>query len=279
MKHLDLFSGIGGFALAAHWVGGIETTQFVEIEPFCQKILAKNFPGVPIHDDVTTFTTHRGEFDLVTAGFPCQDISIAGHGVGLDGKRSGLFFEIVRIIRECRPRFVVLENVAALLSCRNGRDMGAVLWELSESGYDAEWDVIPASALGANHARERTWIVAYANSDRRSKPQWEACREVLGRRFLSENFDRKKLRPGHQCHELLAAPRLGDIAEFPRVDDGVSTGLDEIARRSRIKALGNAIVPQVALIPLQRVKDLTYATEQDDRHAQQRLHSPTRTKP
>lgn len=263
MRHLDLFSGIGGFALAARWVGGIKTTQFVEIEPFCQKVLAKNFPGVPIHGDVTTFTTHRGEFDLVTAGFPCQDISIAGHGVGLDGDRSGLFFEIIRIIREARPRYVVLENVSALLSCRKGRDMGTALWQLSESGYDAEWDVIPASALGANHARERAWIVAYANSERRSEPERGECREVLGRRVLSSDSPREKLRPSDKCDELLAAPRLGDIAKFPRANDGVSTGLDEITRRNRIKALGNAIVPQVAMIPLQRIKDLTNETGGD----------------
>ena len=111
MRHLDLFSGIGGFALAAKWIG-ITTTQFVEVDPFCQKVLQKNFPGVPIHDDVTTFTAPRGVFDIATGGYPCQDNSLANpRGKGLDGDRSGLWFEMLRVIDECRPKMVVVENV------------------------------------------------------------------------------------------------------------------------------------------------------------------------
>lgn len=249
LQHLDLFSGIGGFALAAQWVGGIKTAQFVEIERFCQKVLAKNFPGVPIHGDITTFT-HRGDFDLITAGFPCQDISIAGNGAGLDGERSGLFYEVIRIIRECRPRYVILENVAALLSSNGGRDMATVLWELSQIGYDAEWEIIPASALGADHTRERLWIVAYPNSVGYEIEERRERVPVSQRRLLHQNANGQILRQIDKCAELLKAPRLGDVANFPRVDDGVSDRVD------RIRALGNAVVPQVAMVPLQRVLDL-----------------------
>jgi len=161
LQHLDLFSGIGGFSLAAQMVGGIETRQFVEIDPYCQKVLAKNFPGIPIHDDIRTYSAKPGDFDLITGGFPCQDISCANpNGRGLEGERSGLFFELMRIVRECRPRYLVLENVAEMLRKQRGRIMGTVLWELSQGGYDAEWQTISAASVGAPHLRERVFIVA-----------------------------------------------------------------------------------------------------------------------
>ena len=117
IRMLDLFSGIGGFSLAARWVGGIETVQFVEKEPFCHRVLAKHWPGVPIHDDICTFTPAAGSADLVVGGFPCQDISIAGRRAGIkDSTRSGLFYELMRVVRLVGPRFVVLENVAAITS-------------------------------------------------------------------------------------------------------------------------------------------------------------------
>ena len=159
MEVLDLFSGIGGFAIAAHQAG-FETTQFVEQAQFPQKVLRKHFPNIPIHDDITTFTGNKGGFDIITAGFPCQDLSVANaNGRGLDGERSGLFFEVVRLIRSIRPQFVVLENVPALLT----RGLDRVLWEIAESGFDAEWQIVSASSLGAPHRRERIFIVAYPN--------------------------------------------------------------------------------------------------------------------
>ena len=118
LKLLDLFSGIGGFSYAAERiVGGFKTTQFVELDPYCQKVLRKNFPNTPIHDDIKTFTAKRGQFDIITAGFPCQDLSVAGkqRGIG-EGTRSGLFYEIIRLLGEIQPRFVLFENVRNLLS-------------------------------------------------------------------------------------------------------------------------------------------------------------------
>ena len=161
LKILDTFAGIGGFSYAAHeLVGGFETTQFVEIDPFCQKVLKRHFPKVPCHDDIKTFTAYPGQFDVITGGFPCQDISVAGRREGItDESRSGLFYELIRVIRLVRPKFVVMENVAAILN--NGLDI--VLGELSEAGYDAEWSIISASSLGAAHRRSRWWCVAYTN--------------------------------------------------------------------------------------------------------------------
>ena len=158
LKLLDTFSGIGGFSYAAEkLVGGFETTQFIEIDPYCQKVLKKHWPNVPIHDDIKTFTAKPFQYDAVCGGFPCQDLSVAGRGKGITPEtRSGLFYELMRVIRMVRPKYVILENVAAILN--NGLDI--VLGELSEAGYDAEWAVISASSLGACHQRSRWFCVA-----------------------------------------------------------------------------------------------------------------------
>ena len=164
LRMLDTFAGIGGFSYAAtKLVGGYRTTQFIEIDPFCQKILKKHFPFTPIHDDIRTFTAIPGQYDVICGGFPCQDISVAGGREGITEKsRSGLFYELMRVICLVRPKFVVMENVAAILN--NGLDI--VLGELSQAGYDAEWSVISASSLGACHRRSRWWLVAYPNGFR-----------------------------------------------------------------------------------------------------------------
>ena len=163
LKLLDLFSGIGGLKVAQEMVGGFETTQFVENDPYCQKVLKKHWPHIPIHDDIRTFTAEPFQFDAVCGGFPCQDISTAGRGKGItEESRSGLFYELMRVVRMVRPRYVILENVAAILN--NGLDI--VLGELSEAGYDAEWAVISASSLGACRQSSRWWLVAYPNSNR-----------------------------------------------------------------------------------------------------------------
>ncbi len=170
LRMIDTFSGIGGFSLAARWLGGIETVQFVEREPYCQRILAKHWPTVPIHDDICTFNPAPGSADIVCGGFPCQDISTAGKQAGIkEGTRSGLFYELMRIVRLVGPQYVVLENVAAITS--NGLD--AVLGTLADAGFDAEWACIPAADVGACHRRDRWWCVAYSNDARHQTPWGE----------------------------------------------------------------------------------------------------------
>jgi len=155
--HLDLFSGIGGFALAARWAG-FETIGFCEIDKYAQKVLKKNFPGVPIYEDVTKLNGDQfKDIYLLTGGFPCQDISIAGKGAGLDGERSGLWTELHRIISEVRPKYALIENVPAL-TFRGGT---RVIGDLTEIGYDTEWQIVGADDVGAPHRRKRIWIVAY----------------------------------------------------------------------------------------------------------------------
>ncbi len=156
MRVLDLFSGIGAMSLGLERAG-METIAFCEIDPLCRKMLAEKWPGVPCHDDVRTM--QFPDCDVIAGGFPCQDISVAGKGAGLSGERSGLYREVLRAIRLVGPRYVILENVAVLLS----RGLGIILGDLAEIGYDAEWHCIPASSLGAPHRRDRIWIVAYSS--------------------------------------------------------------------------------------------------------------------
>ena len=174
---LDLFSGIGGFSLGLERSGGFKTVAFCEIEPFCQKVLNKHWPEVPIYGDIRELNADRLSSDGITVdaicgGFPCQDISTAGKGAGIEGERSGLWSEYARLIGELRPRYVFVENVAALLS----RGLGRVLGDLATLGYDAEWHCIPASAVGAPHRRDRIWIMAYP-----SIMQRDGCNDHAGK--------------------------------------------------------------------------------------------------
>ena len=193
LKILDLFSGIGGFSYAAEKiVGGYKTTQFVEIDPYCQSVLHKNFPNIPIHDDIKTFKAKKGQFDVLTAGFPCQDLSVAGRQAGIgEGTRSGLFYEIIRLLGEIQPKFVLFENVRNLLSHEKGATFQEILFQIAKAGYDAEWSIISAKDLGACHKRERIWIIAYPFSNGiQSRIQGSILRE---REFFSDQFKGSKV--------------------------------------------------------------------------------------
>lgn len=238
LRVLDLFSGIGGFSLGLERTGGFETVAFCEIEEFPRKVLAKHWPDVPCYRDVRELTAAKLAadgiaVDVITGGFPCQDISTAGKQAGIgEGTRSGLWSKIVRLICEIRPRYVIVENVANLLSGpseKRGGWFGRVLGDLAECGYDAEWENIPAAALGAPHRRERVWLVAHPDSAGPQGRQKAGDAESLGARSL-QLFER--------CADLRGAawrtePCVG------RVANGVPD------RAHRLKALGNAVVPQI----------------------------------
>ena len=169
MNELALFAGVGGGILGSH-LAGCRVVCAVEKEPYCREVLLRRqrdgvLPMFPIWDDVKTFDGRewRGAVDLVTAGFPCQPFSVAGERRGEDDERN-LWPETVRIIREVRPRLCLLENVPGLLGSHGY--FGRILGDLAESGLDVVWDCVPASAVGANHQRDRLWLVAYPSSER-----------------------------------------------------------------------------------------------------------------
>ena len=213
----ELFAGIGGFSLGLERAG-MECKWQVEIESYARAVLKKHWPEVPKWEDVRTFPP-QGDYsvDLICGGFPCQDISVAGKGAGLAGARSGLWYEFARIIGEIRPRYVLVENVGALLT----RGMDAVLGTLSTLGYDAEWHVVPASAVGAPHRRERIWIVAYANDQVESDvpihdKQWRGVPELAGCNVADAVGQRDAVRrDGSPCSQGVAG-RRGDAGGSKR---------------------------------------------------------------
>lgn len=228
----SLFAGIGGFDLGLERAGFTIKWQ-VEIDSYCQRVLAKHWPGVKRYGDIRNIDwgTVPG-VDVLCGGFPCQDISLAGKRAGIDGERSGLWSEYVRAIRALRPRYILVENVPGLLT---NQYMGRVLGDLAEGGYDAEWQVLSAYAFGAPHLRRRVWIVAYPHSSRAvgigqngnsSDEEWDAEAQVQER----ENV-------------LTGACGSNWWAREPGVER-VANGLPMQAHRDR--GLGNAIVPQIA---------------------------------
>lgn len=237
----SLFAGIGGFDLGFERAGMVCKWQ-VEIDPYCQRVLAKHWPDVRRHDDVRTFPP-EGDWsvDVICGGFPCQDISVAGRGRGLDGERSGLFFDFMRVVGVLGPKFVVLENVAAMLA----RGMDVVLGTLCELGFDAEWSVVPSCSMGAPHSRARVFIIAHRHQER-----W--VRESInthGRDGVRSGQWNGKATPSSgqwgQVERWLSETFQNGDWESPetsvqRVDDGLPAWLD------RNGMCGNAVVPQVA---------------------------------
>lgn len=263
----SLFSGIGGIELGLERAGIGQTVWQCEIDPWARRVLAKHWPGVPCHDDVRTFQPAHGSADLVCGGFPCQDLSKAGKQEGIQGARSGLWREFARIVRQVRPRYVVVENVPPLLDL----GMGTVLGDLAACGYDAEWDCLPAAALGAPHIRDRVFILAYANGgghlhrepgELPAKGRFPALSLSRGGgEAMADTMRNRRQQPlegsipgGHHHHGLghqeAAAGRREHIEPGPagavlwqtepdvgRVADGVPLWMD------RITGLGNAVCP------------------------------------
>jgi len=181
MKVIDLFSGIGGFSLGLESTGGFETLQFVENNKWCQKVLAKNFPNVPITGDIRNYEGQE-QADVVVGGFPCQPFSVAGKRKGTEDDRH-LWPEMLRVIKASKPRWVIGENVRNLTSIQQGMVFEQVCTDLENEGYEVQSFIIPASAVNAPHQRYRVWIVAYSDS--------KLCRGWRAIEPSGENKDRE----------------------------------------------------------------------------------------
>ena len=261
MNELALFAGAGGGILGGKLLGW-RTVCAVEWEAYPASILcARQNDGLlesfPIWDDVQTFDGKpwKGIVDVVSGGFPCQDISAAGKGAGIDGERSGMWKEMARIICEVRPKFVFVENSPMLIH----RGLGTVLGDLAKLGFDAEWGVLGASDIGAKHHRKRIWIVArqreilpYSkyNWNRWWEQQSESIEETQRSNMANTNnaFRRRKCRRVRSAQKRSQEWDLHSIfnqSEPVRMVDGMA------ARVDRLKAVGNGQVPQVAGIAWQ----------------------------
>jgi DNA (cytosine-5)-methyltransferase 1 len=270
---LSLFAGIGGFDLGLERTGGFKTVVVAELDPYASRVLALRFPDAPNVGDVTI--AEYPDADVICAGFPCQDISFAGAGAGLAGSRSGLFWEVVRAARLVRPKYIILENVAALL----GRGLDVVLGALAEIGYDAEWHCIPASAVGAPHRRDRIWIIAHARSEQhevdrapisgeiaaelsrcfadaetvfglaveRSEPDGDSSRLGEVADIHGEGLAQRVLFAGGESGARRSSEgqefAVGNWWTFEPDLDRVAHGVP--ARVDRLRCLGNAVVPQI----------------------------------
>lgn len=234
LKIIELFAGIRAFSLASKWIGGFETVEAVEINPYCNQKMLKHYPDVPIHEDIRTY--HPAiPADLIVGGSPCQDLSSAGKQAGIEGDRSSLWYEMLRVIEEAHPRFVVWENV------RNAIAKGAaheVMRGLYQSGYRFDAQIISAEEVGAPHQRERVFVVAYSNS---------VVKAARGKVFQGWS---------EQIRSHLAIARTFSNWEKTQLpDNGVDHGIPD--RLAGLSAYGNAIVPQCAVVPLLRVKYLS----------------------
>ena len=303
MNVLDLFAGIGGFTLGLERAG-FETVAFCEIEPYAQKVLAKNWPEVPIYDDVRTITADRLaadgiRVDVITGGFPCQDISVAGNQAGIEGERSGLWTECARLIGELRPRYAIFENVTNLLNGHGGDWFKRVLWDISALGYDAEWHCIPASELGAHHHRDRVWIIAYPNRGDDTRLNGSASqrggqiapeeKEHAGRGSSKQNVaysnsspkrlavnglssksvdcntsqQQSEARNGFAYGSQVCRNAISGIADIWRFEPDVGRVAHGIPARShRLKCLGNAVVPPIPELIGRAIMDKEGADEQ-----------------
>lgn len=274
LTHIDLFSGIGGFALAAQWAG-FETKVFCEIDPFCQKVLKKHWPDVPIVEDIKKFNGKEWTgATLLTGGFPCQPFSVSGKRRGKEDYRY-LWPEMLRIISDARPAWVLGENVAGIVRM----ELDSVLSDLEGIEYETQSVIIPACAINAPHRRDRVWICANSNNPKTSR-QREYSRGVL---FKSETkrFDVLDSNDPNPNSEYGEEHKRGDKLRYKGKEGASGRGIYEPTweenwteaatrlcgvangipnRVDRIRSLGNAIVPQVAYQILKAIVESDIAT-------------------
>jgi DNA (cytosine-5)-methyltransferase 1 len=264
LKLLDLFSGIGGFSLGLESTGFFKTIAFVEKDKFCRQVLQKNFNNIPIEEDIRNVRGSNYAADVITGGFPCQPFSVAGKRKGTDDDRY-LWDETIRVVAECKPRWFIGENVEGLININNGMVLRQVQTDLEEQGFQVQCLVIPASGIGAWHQRKRIWIVAYSHNNGSYRSQRnetkQSCNKQEDRLSFRDDKDIPNTNTGFSIREnqeiQTGRNAFNSIcksgkrnwwqaqSELCGVPNGISYELDK-DRSSRIKTLGNSIVPQIA---------------------------------
>jgi DNA (cytosine-5)-methyltransferase 1 len=254
MKHLDLFSGIGGFAYAVDQVWPGSTHVFCDNNVFCQKVLKKHWPGAKIYDDIRTITNEEAGWELLTGGFPCQPFSQAGKRRGTEDDRY-LWPEMLRVIQLTKPTWIIGENVRGFVTWNEGLVLEQVRLDLEAEGYEVQPLIIPACAVNAPHRRDRVWIIAHTKSI-------DGRREL--RNLSSKNETQSKPKEQHQNktrkfeNASWDEPWIEVATRLCRVDDGVSNRVD------RLRGLGNAIVPQVAIEIMKAIKESHYEQQNNN---------------
>ena len=282
LKVLDLFSGIGGFSLGLESTGFFETMAFVEKDEFCQKVLKKNFNNIPIEGDIRNVKGEKYRADVITGGFPCQPFSVAGKRKGTDDDRY-LWDETIRVVRECKPKWFIGENVEGLVNIQKGMVLRQVQTDLEKEGFEVQCLIIPASGIGAFHQRKRIWIIGYNVSNSNARFSIGENQEIQTRGNTINNgsssnvsnskcnkhkhtstrqggtgqlwrfYSTKKEQTTHDLWSKTSGcnPSFGQEtwwnsqSRICRIPHGLSERVDRF-RKNRIKSLGNSIVPQIA---------------------------------
>jgi DNA (cytosine-5)-methyltransferase 1 len=269
LRTLDLFSGIGGFSLGLESTGFFETIGFVEKDKFCQKVLKKHWSNINIEEDIRNVKGEKYQADVVTGGFPCQPFSVAGKRKSTADDRY-LWDEMLRVIREVKPIWVIGENVEGIVNINEGMVLRQVLTDLENEGFKSQCIIIPASGIGAWHQRKRIWILAYSNNNGSYRSQGNATKQSSNEQKdrlsfgddkdvpnaniqgLERHRDEYELREAKQEKNFIWSSNDGTKkswwqieSELCGVPNGVSYELDK-DRSNRIKSLGNSIVPQIA---------------------------------
>jgi DNA (cytosine-5)-methyltransferase 1 len=253
LRVLDLFSGIGGFSLGLESTGSFETIAFVEKDKFCQQVLQKNFPNIPIEDDVRNVKGNKYKPNVITGGFPCQPFSVAGKRRGTDDDRY-LWDETIRIVSETKPKWFIGENVEGIVNIQNGMVFRQIHDDLESENYEVQSLVIPASGVGAWHQRKRVWIIGCnVSNTQRNKHKHTTIKQSRENKVWGFHTAEKK----QTAHDIRSkTSRCNGISgkteswweaqsDILRNVNGVSYELDK-NRSNRIKSLGNSIVPQIA---------------------------------
>ena len=231
LKVLDLFSGIGGFSLGLESTGFFETIAFVEKDEFCQKVLKKNFNNIPIEGDIRNVKGDRYAADVITGGFPCQPFSVAGKRKGTDDDRY-LWDETIRVVRECKPKWFIGENVEGLVNIQDGMVLRQVQDDLEKEGFEVQCLIIPASGIGAWHQRKRIWIIGYNVSNSNTRFGIRENQEIQTRGNTSTNGSKDVSNTFGKLSDGCSSTTRNSKAKFKRMECNQSWNWNEVRSKT-----------------------------------------------